>query len=141
MVAPYGFCKYNILGVITKTTTPDTSVAVISWVNMIGATSVDLPNAIVHYIGSTYTLANLGTYTIQLTYQYGGATWTDMSVVKTWTMNVIDPCLAAVVPPTPVSYTFYVKDPDFVVNLAPTINPVYQNYCLYSIVSMTCAKT
>ena len=105
------------------------------------ATSVDLPNALVHYIGSTYTLANLGTYTITMTYTFGGLSINDITLVKTWTLNVIDPCLLAVVPPTPASYTRYVTDPDITVNLAPTINPLYQDYCIYQIASMTCTKT
>jgi hypothetical protein len=59
----------------------------------------------------TYTVPFVGVYTVDLLYDWSGPT----TLTRTFTFTVIDPCIAAVVPPLMIiSSSYYVGDPDTV---------------------------
>lgn len=50
-----------------------------------------------------------------------------------FTFTVVDPCITAVVPPSPAAETWFTTNPDVIRSLAPTVTLAYQPYCLFSI--------
>ena len=91
----------------------------------------DLSNvAVIKFATSSYDLTLLGVYVITINYSWA-ETSTDTNTI---TVTLVDPCLAAVVPPASLaSRSSYMGDSQTYVNVALSITAAYQLTCVYSI--------
>jgi hypothetical protein len=78
-------------------------------------------NAVITFQTIAYDLSLVGVYTVTLNYSWNGPN----IVTRTFTVTFLDPCVAAIVPPTPGNVTKTLSDPNSTVNVAPTINSSY----------------
>ena len=80
-----------------------------------------MSQAVMTFQSIGYDLSLVGIYTVSLNYSWNGPT----AVVRTFTVTFVDPCIAAIVPPTPANVTKTLSDPNSTVNVPPTINSSY----------------
>lgn len=74
--------------------------------------------------------AFVGVYQLDLFYQWSGPS----TSIQSFTFTVIDPCILNNVPPVTLpNYSAYIGDPDYLQDIAITVNAAYQDYCLFSI--------
>ena len=77
--------------------------------------------AVMTFQSIMYDLSLVGIYTVILNYSWNGPT----AVVRTFTVTFVDPCIAAIVPPTLANVTKTLSDPPSTMNVSPTLNSSY----------------
>ena len=65
-------------------------------------------NAFITFYTNTYDLSLIGVYTVSLNYSWNGPN----TVTRTFTVTFIDPCIAAIVPPTLGNVIKTLSDPN-----------------------------
>lgn len=132
------YCIYSISILTTKNIVPDTSAAVVSFTPMVNSNYLDNALAFASFDVSTPDLLNCGVYTIAVTYQWGGF-GTVTSLTRSFTMTLLDPCMAFLTPPVFAAMSGILLDPNQSTNVSPTIISSNYLYCLVSI-QMTVTK-
>ena len=91
-------CSFSIVMTATKSTSPDTSASAILFTDMVNAPFASLASSVVT-IQTPYDTTLAGFYSVTLVYSWNGPS----TVTISFTVTIIDPCIAATVPPTSIA--------------------------------------
>jgi hypothetical protein len=104
----YMFCTVTIAMSVTKLGLP-ISDGFVDFAGILDLQLSSIGSEIVLFHTDAYTVPYVGVYTINMQYDWSGPS----TLTRTFTFTVIDPCIAAVVPPPTIpNSSFYVGDPD-----------------------------
>jgi len=79
---------------------------------------------------SAYDATKIGVYSVSLQY----TTNATIITTRSFTFTILDPCIAAVVPPASIpNFSAFIGDVDYTENMPPTISTTFQSSCIFSL--------
>lgn len=93
----------------TKDGAADGTTLLSTWTDKLNVVSSTIQGLLLLHVHNTYNLSLVGVYSINIRYTAFGGVITNVP----YTFTIVDPCIAAVVPPTTPDYTKFTTDPNF----------------------------
>ena len=101
ITGPYAsVCFFSIAMTVTKSTSPDTSSAMILFTDMVDAPFTSLASSAATLITRIYVPVNAGIYTLTIVYSWSGGLSTAM---RSFMVTIVDPCIAATSAPASIA--------------------------------------
>jgi hypothetical protein len=125
----YLFCTVTIQMAVTKAALPNND-GFAAFTEIIAQQLAVIGGTFVTFNTEFYMEPFIGVYSISLTFTWSGPS----TSTQLFTFTVIDPCIAAVIPPASIpNSAWWIGDLDQSQSFPPSIDPLFQDYCIYSI--------